>query len=387
MLEARTASSGATARNGGHTKHASYRSFLDNLQLHGEDEAAKIVRFEYDCMIGVHAFAREHGIECDGWEGDTVDVFYDEGQWNKAKKAVAEMQRILRADEPASRYNFWNAAETETKFMTKGAWGAVSYRAGSLSAYKLVIGVLNLALKKGLNLQTETPALRLRKHDEDKVRWIIQTHRGNIRAEKVLLATNGYTAYLYPPLQGIIAPWRGHMTAQRPGSFISQTDHPGTYSFIHEKGFDYMIFRPPGSKFAGDVVLGGGLTKAVHEGLYELGTTDDTTTDPVIIDYLRNCSGDYFGSKWGSDDRQGRLRKTWTGIMGRSADNLPFIGRLPEEGLYLAASFQGSGMVLCFSSAKALVLIMEKRDEELKEWFPKPFDISDERMKQRFKKE
>lgn len=387
MLEARTASSGATSRNGGHTKHASYRSFLENLQMYGEDEAAKIVRFEYDCMIGVHAFAREHGIECDSWEGDTVDVFYDEGQWIKAKRAVTEMQRILGTDEPASRYNFWNETETETKFMTKGARGAVSYRAGSLSAYKLVIGILKLAVEKGLNLQTETPALRLKKHKEDKVRWIVETPRGNTQADKVLLATNGYTAYLYPPLQGIIVPWRGHMTALRPGSLISQADHPGTYSFIHEKGFDYMIFRPRGSKFAGDVVLGGGLTKAIHEGLFELGTTDDTTTDPIIIDYLQSCSDEYFGSNWGNDDRQGRLRKAWTGIMGRSADNFPFIGRLPEEGLYIAASFQGSGMVLCFSSAKALVLMMESRNEELVKWFPKSFNISEERMKQRFRKE
>lgn len=387
MLEARTASSGATSRNGGHTKHASYRSFLDNLQLHGEDEAARIVRFEYDCMIGVHAFAREHGIECDSWEGDTVDIFYDEGQQIKAKKATAEMQRILGTDEPASRYKFWNKRETEEEFMTNGACGAVSYRAGSLSAYKLVIGVLKLALEKGLNLQTETPALRLREHKKDNVRWIVQTPRGDIQAEKVLLATNGYTAYLYPALQGVIVPWRGHMTAQRPGSCISQADHPGSYSFIYEKGFDYMIFRPPGTKFAGDVLLGGGMTKAIREGLYELGTTDDTVTDPVIIDYLRACSCEYFGSNWGSDDREGRLRKAWTGIMGLSADNFPFVGRLPEEGLYVAASFQGSGMVLCFSSAKALVLMMENRDEELKRWFPHSFNVSKERMEQRFNKE
>lgn len=76
------------------------------------------------------------------------------------------------------------------------------------------------------------------------------------------------------------------MTAQRPGSRISQADHPGTYSLIYEKGFDYMIVRPHGSKFAGDMVLSGSLTKAIHEGVYELGTTTDTMTDPVIINYL-----------------------------------------------------------------------------------------------------
>lgn len=386
MLEARTASSGASGRNGGHTKHASYRSFLDNLQLQGEDEAAKIIRFEYNCMTAVHAFAREHDIECDSWEGDTVDVFYDEGQWIKAKKAVDEIKRVLGPNDPASRYEFWTSSETEEKFLTQGALGALTYRAGSLSAYKLVIGVLKLALEKGLNLQTETPALKLVKHDANKadnIRWTVQTPRGSIHAEKVLLATNGFTAYLYPSLQRIIIPWRGHVTAQRPGKGISQTVHPGTYSFIHQKGYEYMIFRPMGSRFGGDLVLGGGLTKATQEGLHELGTTDDTTTDPIIIDYLQNCTPGFFGSNWGSDASEGRLRKAWTGIMSLSADKFPFVGRL-QEGLYIAASFQGSGMVLCLSSATALVKMISKGTEEGERWLPKAFCTSEKRMTQRF---
>lgn len=387
MLEARTASSGASGRNGGHTKHASYRTFLDNLRMHGEDEAARIVKFEHECMEAVHAFARDHDIDCESWEGDTVDIIYDEGQWNQAKEAVSEIQRVLGNHDPAGRYIFWDTIEAEKNFWTKGAVGAVSYRAGSLNAYKLVIGILKLALEKGLNLQTETPALKLRKHHEGKVRWIVQTPRGDIHAEKVLLATNGYTAYLYPRLQGVIVPWRGHMTAQRPGNQISQVFRSGTYSFIHEEGYEYMICRPPGSKFAGDIAIGGGLTKALHRGLYEFGTTDDTTADPVIMDFLRNCTADYFDSNWGGDDGEGRLRKAWTGIMGFSVDQLPFIGLLPdEEGLYIAASFQGSGMVLCFSSAKALVQMMENRDETLKKWFPTAFCITGERMKQKFSK-
>lgn len=59
MPEARTACSGATGRNGGHTKHASYRSFIDNTRTHGEEEAARIARLEYRYMKAVHAFARQ----------------------------------------------------------------------------------------------------------------------------------------------------------------------------------------------------------------------------------------------------------------------------------------------------------------------------------------
>ena len=105
-----------------------------------------------------------------------------------------------------------------------------------------------------------------------------------------------------------------------------------------------MIPRPQGSKFAGDIMIGGGATKTPNAGLEEFGTTDDTAADPTIQNYVVGCTKSYFGSDWGDDHPEGRLRKAWTGIMGYSADGLPLIGPMPgEDNLYVAASFQGSG--------------------------------------------
>lgn len=105
-LEARIACSGATGRNGGHTKCASYRAFMDNICTLSEDQAAKIARLEYNCMKSVHMFAKEKSIECDSWEGDTVDIIYDNRQWKEAKTAVSEIKRLLGSNDPAARYTF-----------------------------------------------------------------------------------------------------------------------------------------------------------------------------------------------------------------------------------------------------------------------------------------
>ena len=385
MLEARTACSGATGRNGGHTKHASYRSFLDNMHVHGKDEAARIARFEHRCMKAVHAFARDNNIKCDSWEGDTVDVIYDEGQWNRAKTAVEEMKRALGKDDPAAEYTFWGPNEAANKFFAKGSLGALSYEAGSLSAYKFVIGVLNLALRKGLNLQTETPAVKIAKNNTISG-WTVETPRGSIKTKKLILATNGYSAHLCPALQGIIVPLRGHMTAQRQGSAMPTGGLPTTYSFIYNDGYEYMIQRPQGSRFEGDIMIGGGTTMLPDAGLCEFGTTDDTTADPVVIDYLKNCTARYFGQHWGEDQLDGRVRKAWTGIMGYSADGFPLVGELPDEkNLYIAASFQGLGMVLSFLTAKALVSIINGSDDDNLELFPRAFQISRERLAHKFR--
>lgn len=387
LLEARTACSGATGRNGGHTKCASYRSFQSNAQSLGTEAAVKIARFELSCMRAVHAFAREHSIECASWQGDTVDIIYDAPQLEAAKDAIAQMGRAMGPEDPASTYKIYEAAEVENKFGAIGSFGAVEYEAGSLSAYEFTIGVLQLAIARGLQLYTETAVTRLRK-DEASNSWIVETHRGTIRADRVVLATNGYTAALYPRLQGILVPLRGQITAQRRGMAMPDPRPPRSYSFIQKDGYEYMIQRPLGSKFAGDVVIGGGLTLGAHRGAYEYGTVDDASDDKVIMDYLEQSTTTYFGRNWGADHPDGRVRMKWTGIMGYTPDQRPLVGRVPgDSGLFVAAGFQGHGMVMCLLVARALAGMLRSDGRELErinEWFPREFVVTEERLQGKF---
>lgn len=86
--------------------------------------------------------------------------------------------------------------------------------------------------------------------------------------------------------------------------------------------------------------------------------------------------------------------------MGYSADGYPLVGQVPTDGedepscdgadknggLWASCSFQGHGMVLCWMSAKALVEMMQGRDDaELASWFPDAFRLTRERMKKRFR--
>jgi glycine/D-amino acid oxidase-like deaminating enzyme len=161
--------------------------------------------------------------------------------------------------------------------------------------------------------------------------WKVETPRGAIKAKKVVLATNGYTGFLCEKFRKIIVPLRGQITAHRPGGNMPAGGLPTTYSFIYKNGYEYMIPRPQGSKFAGDIIMGGGLVKAKDEGIGEFGTMDDTTINKEISAYLTATTPRYFGENWGEDDKEGRIRKEWTGIMGYSSDGFPFIGEVPGE--------------------------------------------------------
>jgi glycine/D-amino acid oxidase-like deaminating enzyme len=374
---------------GGHTKAASYRSFLDNASTLGTAQAIKIAHLEYNNIKAVHNFAREHNIDCDLFSGDTVDIIYDQAQWDYGVKAIKAMRDAMPdALDTVARYKFWTKEEARDKFHCKGeeAVGAVSYEAGSLSAYKFVVGVLKLCLKSGLQLFTNTPATNISKGEDGT--WIVDTPCGVVRAKKVVLATNGYTSFLCPKFSKVIVPLRGQITAHRPGSNMPSSGLSTTYSFIYSNGYEYMIPRPPDSKFAGDIIIGGGLVKASNEGLNEFGNTDDTTLNSEISEYLWGSTERYFGDSWGEDSEKGRIRKEWTGVMGYSSDGFPFVGEVPGvEGLWIAASFQGHGMVLCFMCARALVQMMDAEkgeEEELGNWFPDVFRVTEQRMWKRF---
>ena len=334
-------------------------------------------------MAQSHDFISENQVDCDARRLDTVDVIYDQGQWEEARRSVALMRDLMGKDDPAAKYTFWDPAETAKRFLTPGAIGSISYEAGSLSAYRLVIGIIKLALTKGLNLQCNTPATSITSTNDS---WSCGTPRGVIKAKKVVLATNGYTAHLYPKLQGVIIPLRGFVTAQRPPKGLPEGGLSNTYSFIYKEGYEYMIPRPKGTKFAGDIVIGGGLTKTAEEGLYDYGNTDDTKLNNDVIEYLKSSTETFFGPSWGDDHPDGRIRQSWSGVMGFSGDGFPLVGPMPaEEGLYIAAAFQGHGMVNCFLCAKALTqIITDGADEKLDSWFPRAYRMSESRFGAKF---
>lgn len=349
----------------------------------------RIAQLHLANIRGTHAFAAAHGVACDSHPCNTVDVIYDAAQWDQGRRAVHALRDAMPAGHPAAAYALHGAAEVRDRFLCgrggdEGVQGGISYEAGSINAYRFGTGVLELCLERGLNLQTNTPAQGLEKLGDG--RWKVRTSRGDIIAKKLVLATNGYTAHLLPQFRGVIVPLRGQVTAQRPGRNMPAAGLPTTYSFIYEGGFEYMIPRPRGSRFEGDIVIGGGLAKAPDGGASESGAADDGVLNEGVGRALHDCLPQFFGDNWGEDHPEGRIRQEWTGIMGYSPDGHPFVGQVPgEQNLWMSCCFQGHGMVLCWMSAKALAWMMGGKDrEELLQWFPDVFLPTEERLDQSF---
>ncbi|GFP58500.1 hypothetical protein TASIC1_0010031100 [Trichoderma asperellum] len=407
VLEARQLCSGATARNGGHIKCAPHEEFARLRRTLGEEKARKIVRMQMRHL----EVLREVGAEMP-WgevrEVETVDVCLERDVFERLKTSAGELKEWM----PEYEIEAWEADEARERFgVNQHVVGAVSYKAGALWPYRLVTSTWNDLMKRYPNLAVSTHTLvsSISSNSDaitaDSTPYTVHTSRGTLRAKHVLHATNGYTGHLNPALRGCLTGVIGHMTAQRPGKAFAPACHGGrSWSVIYGNGFDYVTQRPDGEDgSAGELMLGGGLFRSKDEGLDQIGVWDDGRTDAFPLMHLRGSMATIFEPKWGVG---GELRGAWTGIMGFTGDMLPFVGSLPAEmdvavqsrkskakrmqggfergasGQWLAAGFNGEGMVWAWLSGVAVAIMMlglEEKDLEkavgrpggrLDEWYP-----------------
>lgn len=223
--------------------------------------------------------------------------------------------------------------------------------------------------------------------------WIITTPRGTIRAKKVVLATNGYTSHLLPSFADLIVPVRGQMSALVPPCSLQDESILSTsFGFLGAGMDDYLIQRenPTGEPHGAHFMFGGGRQ---HDKT-SVGNSDDSVINEDVAKYLRTrlpealfCDDSEVNQA--PTDPSGQpteLTATheWTGIMGFSRDNLPWVGAVPSStldpalmpsvgnpnpntstshppsNLYISAGYTGHGMPNAWLSGKHLALLITR---------------------------
>ncbi|KAF7870561.1 hypothetical protein EAF04_004305 [Stromatinia cepivora] len=374
MLEAREACWGATGRNGGHCQPLVYAS------------PPEVGAFEVRNYEDIKSFVVENDIQCDWRSLSSCHSYMSEDQFEQAAK-VAEALKVLDPKlgdlVTVITKNSTNPSLSGLRIPT-AAGAIITSKAASLWPYKLVSWILEDLISKNnsssspkFNLQTSTPVTSLQKSSSA---WIIHTSRGQLSAPKVLLTTNAYTSHLLPSFADLIVPVRGEMSSLLPPSsmspFTESSDKPLEYSYSimghagqNTNRDDYLVQRPfsttPSQKESGgELMFGGGRQHALQAGM---GVFDDSSIDPPAADYLRR----ELPRALNLHNNQEELKATyeWSGIMGFSRDNWPWVGNVSEklgggDGLYVCAGFTGHGMPTARLSAKAVVGLMMGEEVE-----------------------
>jgi glycine/D-amino acid oxidase-like deaminating enzyme len=158
---------------------------------------------------------------------------------------------------------------------------------------------------------------------------IVEHHRveslGDLRAEQVLVATDGYPSGLLGVLGESIVPTRGQVLVTEPvAERLFECPHYARH------GFDYWQQTPDGR-----IVLGG-----FRDLDLDAEYTHEEATTPAIQHALEAFVAELVG-------RNVPIAKRWAGIFGSVRDLLPLVGRVPgSDRAWVAGGYSGHGNVL-----------------------------------------
>lgn len=359
MLEAREACWGATGRNGGHCQPLLFESPHD----------PSIGHFELANFRALQSLIDERNIDCEFVAQPGVRAIYSKRHLDEAETALGVMEHT--APELARMMRLVTAKEELARYRIPTAMGAVVTEvAARMWPYKFVARILedlltSTHLHGTFNLQTLTPVTSISPQQQQQTasapqatssqHWTVHTPRGTITARKIILATNAYTSHLLPHFASLIVPCRGQMSALRPlPSLRGQTGRLQTsLGFIGDGLDDYLIQRP--NARGGHLMFGGGRQHGPS-----IGVTDDGVLDPETARYLRKTLVQVLGLPEGrtTDDVEFTAANEWSGIMGFSRDERPFVGPVPGcAGVYMAAGYTGHGMPNTWLCGKAVALM------------------------------
>jgi glycine/D-amino acid oxidase-like deaminating enzyme len=382
VLEARDLCSGATGRNGGHSKvkTATLAEILAKAGPEAADLMKEFVEGVIDCLKTV---VEEEGLDCEFELRRSFDVFTDDASAEKMRAVYEDSRREGRRWTRDT--GFVDARYVEQVTSVKGARGALSVPACSLWPYRFVTRLVErmVGRYRGLNVQTHTPVVSVSEDGEGGS--VIATPRGEVRAGKVVFATNAYTAGLVPGFRDVIVPVRGMATHLVPDQPVRP--HLGsTYNidFGPGKGVDYLNPRPDGG-----IVVGG--AKWMFEG--DKASWFDNFDDSVgFSDEVQRYWDGYMQRTFAGWEESGsKVERTWVGIMGVTPDGWPHVGRVPgRENQWVLAGFNGGGMAMIptVSKAVARMVVEDVGFEEVGKEMGVPawFASGEERLETRFEK-
>lgn len=345
VIEAREFCSGATGRNAGHCKPDQWRGFGKFEKAYDKEQAIKILNNEADTWNALVNYVRDNNVDCDLWVGDTLDVPVDD---EVAKLAREVFQRYKEAGGKVDHIKVVeDPAEAARISRIKDAKACYAWQASTLQPWKLTAHIMRQNLKNGANLQTYTVATSVSEATGGQRRWLVHTDRGVIACDNVVHATNAYSAALEPSLRGVITPKPHICTKVVPPRAVS-----GSQAMRNS----YGVLLPDGALFSinprctadGNIMFGGSnpgqqalddWVERHPENCINDGLSDVEGVTQCVKDFIHNKFEGWDAAEYGPGEG---IQYSWSGIIGLSADGVPFIGEVPgKRGQWICAGHHG----------------------------------------------
>ena len=209
LVEAERLGWGASGRNGGQIHVGMRRDQPWLEQRLGAEDARALWRLALDGRAHLDWLIKHHAIDCDMTPGH-LHVDHRRRDIAHSRRLVEHLRE--RYDYPHIR--FVDRDEVRTLVGSQGYYGGMAdARGGHLHALNLAFGIARAATGEGARLFDRTPATAIVRAGE---RWRVETPRGAVTADRVLLACNGYLRGLSPPVEARVMPINNYIAVTEP---------------------------------------------------------------------------------------------------------------------------------------------------------------------------
>lgn len=316
VLEAHEPGWGASGRNGGQVnpglKHDPDRIEAD----FGADLGGRMVALAGGAPDFVFNLIRDRRIDCDAIQSGTLRVIVESEGIGAMRQTAEQWGRRGTVLVPLRD----EGVETFTGTKHYGA-GLLDPRGGQLNPLRYARGLAAAAMAAGARVHGATPVTRMARADGT---WRLDTPTGTVRAEKVVLATNGYTDDLWPGLRQSVVPVYSAIVASEPlPADIAKRITPYRSS-VYEMGDIIVYYRLDQQ---GRLLMGG---RSVQREINE----------PDALRYLI----DYARLLWPAL-RDAHWTHGWSGQIAATTDHYPHVHE-PHETVLVCLGYNGRGVAL-----------------------------------------
>ena len=198
-------------------------------------------------------------------------------------------------------------------------------RGGQLNPLSFARGLAAAALRMGAAIHGGTRVIEMTKAGG---RWRLRTAAGTVTAERVILATNGYTDDLWPGLRRSIIPVYSAIVASEP----VLDDVMPSRSSLYEMGEITVYYRKNRDN---RLLMGGRSVQADVSDVQELR---------YLIDYANRL--------WPMT-RETRWTHAWSGQLAVTSDHYPHLHQ-PDETVMICLGYNGRGVAMATAMGAAM---------------------------------
>ena len=318
VLEAETIGWGASSRNGGMTLTGLKPAMQTVIKNYGRDLAKLLFQCSLASVDIVEQIVKEENIDCGfARTGHLLTA-------NKPKHYEALQGEVdFMAKEFNHNVRLVSPKDLRSEIGTDIYHGAlVDEVSGGLNPAQYVAGLAGAAARAGATLCVRA---RVTKIERSQNRFVIQTERGSLEAESVLVATSGYTGGATKKLQKKIIPI---------GSFIIATERLSD-ELAHELSpknrmiFDYKHFLNYFRLWDNRMIFGG-RAAFFPENENTISQSGEILRREVIQVYpqLKDVKVEY----------------VWGGTLDFAFDQMTHVGE--EDGIFYSLGYAGHGVAM-----------------------------------------